>query len=454
MSDNITSLNSRLRALGVSRLADALCTLAARDKDVRDYVQMLASPPEESVRRIRENIEQLVRDEHFYGYGEAAHLARRLSLILDDIRMNVEDPRAGIDLMASFFETDEYILEKCDDSDGTVSDLYYMAAAGVFAHFAVACDDAQWVADRIATLFLDSNYGVRARLLKNANAYLPETQLRRMVSLFQNFADHCAENEYNRHHALNGIEILAELLNEPALFEQARLAAFPETTPESCLAIAKAYHASGNEDAALRWISRMNDEKPWLEDEKDNMLLDIYGNKGDMKEAEAAAWRLFHRNMSSERFEQVISVVGEERREKLLEEQVEKILAEDTFCAENTSFLIAMKKTAAAAAYLVQWRQQINGKNYYSLAPVAKFMEAAKERLAATVVYRALLDSILERGQAKAYRNGATYLKKLDAMADLITDWRGCVCHADYKARISKEHKRKWRFWDEYGIRP
>lgn len=76
-----------------------------------------------------------------------------------------------------------------------------------------------------------------------------------------------------------------------------------------------------------------------------------------------------------------------------------------------------------AEHYLLERSEQLNGDFYGNLLPLAEAMETAARHLAATVVYRALLDSILRRGQAKTYPHGVRYLKKLDRLAKSISDW-------------------------------
>ena len=146
-------------------------------------------------------------------------------------------------------------------------------------------------------------------------------------------------------------------------------------------------------------------------------------------------------------------MVGEQHRDRLLDEQTSALLDSDTFHQEDASFLVAMGKTSEAAIYLVRWRDKINGHDYYTFKPIADDMEAEKHYLAATVVYRALLESILDRAESKAYHHGATYLHKLDDLGALIADWQTIVAHQAFKEELTKKHKRKWRFWETYGKR-
>jgi hypothetical protein len=89
----------------------------------------------------------------------------------------------------------------------------------------------------------------------------------------------------------------------------------------------------------------------------------------------------------------------------------------------------------------------IDGEYYHGLLPLAEALLQSGRPLAATVVYRALLDSILERARSKIYGHGASYLRKLGSIAGKITAWRGLPDHPAYLAALRSKHARKSAFW-------
>jgi len=101
--------------------------------------------------------------------------------------------------------------------------------------------------------------------------------------------------------------------------------------------------------------------------------------------------------------------------------------------------------------YLIERAGKLDGDFYERLRPFAETMETRGRHLIATVVYRALLDSILRRGQAKTYPHGVRYLKKLDGLSTFISDWRGLVDHDTYVQELHHNHGRKSSFWSRYG---
>ena len=95
----------------------------------------------------------------------------------------------------------------------------------------------------------------------------------------------------------------------------------------------------------------------------------------------------------------------------------------------------------------------MNGDYYESLLPLAETFESESRHLAAGLIFRSLLVSILERGYTKAYPYGIRYLNKLDQLAASITDWRSFHHHDDFKNRIYQDHGRKKSFWSKYETR-
>lgn len=454
MNEKHVKILARLETLGAKRLAEALHILSERSETVAAYVEMLISPPSENVSRIQNAMDSLACEDHFYGYDESMELTEELESILEDILINITDADTGTALMVAFFYTDESVLERCDDSDGDVCNVYEYQATDIFVQFASSCKDKAGIAQKVTQLFLDSEYGTRSQLLKRAGEYLPNTQLRQMVANFEAQVEKCKVNDFEQHHALMGIEILASQLNDPELFEKARLRAWPEPSPASCLDIAEVYHQSERDEEALLWLERITEAPKWQEDKKDQLLYTIFKNKKDNAQAEQTAWRIFHRGHNKERFELLVAVVGEQHRNRLLNEQTTAILESDTYQQEDASFLVAMEKAPEAAAYLVRWASSLNGDDYYDFKPIADHLEAEGHCLAATVVYRALLNSILQRAISKAYHHGANYLHKLDALAENVEDWQAVLPHQAYREMLLKKHKRKWRFWQTCGERP
>jgi hypothetical protein len=80
-------------------------------------------------------------------------------------------------------------------------------------------------------------------------------------------------------------------------------------------------------------------------------------------------------------------------------------------------------------------------------------MEAENHHLVASLMYRSLLISILERGYTKAYPHGIRYLKKLDKLATSVTDWKEFNHHEAFKGQLIEAHGRKRSFWSKCAVK-
>lgn len=79
--------------------------------------------------------------------------------------------------------------------------------------------------------------------------------------------------------------------------------------------------------------------------------------------------------------------------------------------------------------------------------PIASDLENAHP-LAATILYRALIDEILDRGRSPAYGHGARYLAVLDQIAGRIERaWVDIEEHVAWREALRRKHGRKSSFW-------
>lgn len=96
---------------------------------------------------------------------------------------------------------------------------------------------------------------------------------------------------------------------------------------------------------------------------------------------------------------------------------------------------------------LVAEHSRIEGRDYGVLVPLAKALQDRRCWRGATAVYRALLDAILAKAYAPAYRHGARYWHRLAAVAAQAGSVLPLQSHEDYIGAIRKRHARKVAFW-------
>lgn len=440
----------KLTVLGVEALADALLELAERVEVVDDLVERLIATPKENIQRYKEKLAELKHRQYFISWRESAAFAHELEMLLSDLASGVDDPRTGVELVAAFYRADGDILDQCDDSDGNVGNVFQYNARELFVSYASDYPDKQWLGRLVFDLCRKDDYGVRDTLVDCAAQYLPESEVRNLITRFQASAEGKAD-EFWKHHWMHCVQSLARQVKDAPLFEQTRLASSGTPTSAACVDIARVHLECGDAQTALSWLQQVpKDDHHHNQHDQDRLLLEIYGKTGDKDRQKEVAWRIFRRHRSARALFELLSVIGQDQKDGVVAGEVTDILGEKTFSRSNAMFLVETGHLDAAEAYLLNRSDKLDGDFFSELLPLAESMEAGGRPLCASIIYRALLDSILRRAYSKAYDHGVGYLKKLDMLAPAVLDWRGFGNHDVYVKYLRDQHSRKRSFWPRY----
>ena len=444
-----TDRKQKLVDLKAENLADALLELAAQSGAADDLVERLIATPTENIQRFRKKLAGLKRSRRFIDRRGSFAFARKLAILLQDLKAGVTDPLAGAKLVAAFYETDKGVIGHCDDSDGCVGDVFRYDARELFAEFASSCEDQEKIAAIILKLNREDDYGVRDSLVDCAGEFLPEPVIRTMITKLQKRADD-TEDEHQKRHHLMLIESLARQIKDAELFEHTRIASWGKLSTGAFIDIAGVYLDSGDVQTAYLWLNKIPENDTFQPHKRDELLQEIYRQQGDDKKLIELLYRKFRSYHSSTTLQDLLDIIGNDRRDEIISKEVVLILANPILRLSDAEFLISVGKIEEAERLILERAQQLNGDYYGSLISLAKTMRFENRSLAATLIYRSLLISILERGYTKAYRHGIGYLKKLDKMAPSISRWMKFDNHETFKDQIYLAHGRKHSFWSKY----
>lgn len=75
-------------------------------------------------KRFRQALRKLGQFDGFLGWSESNTFARTLTEVIATLADSKVNPREGMELLIDFYRTDGTVLNSCDDSDGTVGDVY------------------------------------------------------------------------------------------------------------------------------------------------------------------------------------------------------------------------------------------------------------------------------------------------------------------------------------------
>ena len=442
---SIQEIRELLIRVGAETLADELLRLSSRHDEVAAAVQRLTATGEERLKHYKSGLAGFRRRRRFIPWSESRQFAARLEGLLEELRTSGCDARTGVDLVGRFFEHDEAILGRCDDSSGIIGDVFRIAAQDLWVEFASRCEEKDWILDRLETLLADDDYGVRDCLLEVGPRYLAETQLRSLADRFWDRAkQETPEKNGNQWYLLVGI--VARALVDPALYEKSTVAWCGGEVGGLYLEIARLYAVAGSPTGALRWLEPSGLVRRNRGDEHDRLLLDVYGQLGAKDKQAAVAQRIFDGHPDSETLDRLVEVVGENRRDALVQE-AEKRIAAGPLSLAGAEFLLDVGRGQAAESHIVGRCSELDGDFYPTVLRLAKRLEEEDLLLSTVCLYRALLDSILGRAVSKYYHHGVRYLKKLDSLAPRVREWEPVEPHVVYRTHLLEQHGRKRSFW-------
>lgn len=192
---------------------------------------------------------------------------------------------------------------------------------------------------------------------------------------------------------------------------------------------------------------RFGETDDGLSPERVSLEARILDATGDGSAAQALRWRCFEARLSADILREYLKQLPD----------FEDIEAEDrahVFALERSDpevalqFFLDWPRLDLAAQLITAHPHRWDGGDWHILPKVAGLLEH-DHPLAATILYRSLLDNILDRARSKAYGHGAKYLGKLAVLARETDAMRpGTMTdHATYLATLKETHPRKSGFW-------
>lgn len=439
----------KLSELGADALADALLELSKHSESAVDLIEQMIASPEENVQRFKMKLGNLKYSSRFIDWRGAGDFSRELEMLLQDLKAGVSDPLTGLELVAAFYEADNTIFEMCDDSSGNIGMVFTYDAKELFKEYASRCADKEKVAGLILKLNRKNDYGVRDALFECAGECLPEPIIRSMISTLQQ--NDVSAGSRNRTHL---IESLARHINDAALFAETREKSGRPLNSAAWVEIATVYFESGDCASAMEWLNRIAPDETYYTYERDRLLARIYQQTNDTEKLTELLRKNLRNHHTTGTLDELISVMGEEHQVEVLTEEIAFIMATDKLDNTDLEFLLETGHINEAETYLLSKAEQLNGNFYGTLIPLAEAFQKNRRYLAASLIFRALLLSILDRAYSKAYPHAVDYLGKLDRLTEQIPDWKTYESHAEFKAVLQTNHRRKRSFWAQYKGNP
>ncbi len=428
-------------------LAEALYKASLRNGNVHLVLERLTSSDSENRVRFRERLKEYKRSGRFTPRYYTGEFVSELEDLLIDLKESTFTPEEGLSLVKEFFEVDGDIMESCDDSDGEVGDIFNYNATDLFREYAKQCKDKKWVTDILLNLIVKDDYGLREKLSVKVDEFLPEKEIRRVIDRLWNLHESNKNKGY-----LYLLECMAKTIKDPFLYEKIIDLSGEKDNDNNFFKLGKMWFFCGDPNKALFYLQKINKDNYYgSSGNLDDLLLKIYTQLGDKKKQKEISWKMFRSYRKKEKFDEVVAIEGNSKRPKLLKNEVALIFRNKQLEVEDVNFMLELKLIDESGDYIFKRRQHVNGDYYHGLVKWADIFNKNKKPLIATIIYRALLDSILDRGKSPAYHHGVDYLRCLDRINKDVKDWMGVQTHDAYFLEVKKNHGRKYSFWGQYN---
>ena len=460
----------KLKDLGIGKLAQLVLDEAERNVGFgRQVKAALAGKfgPEAIAKLIDRRLSGLVRAKSFIEWDKARAFADDLHSLTDTIttELGPAAPALAIDRLLRFIATHEQVFERVDDSSGRVQDAYYqaIAATGDLAPNLPA-SEADALPDKIMTALGESTHGYLTNVTKAVAPHLPQDSLVRWdadltVAITERLAEEAARKSDGWSYSMTSQwaemrQILASARGDLDLLITLELKKKPHM--QDTLAIAAQLLEVGRSAEALEWVRKPGrrtfvQTDDGLSPERVSLEARILDAIGDKAAAQALRWRCFETGLSADILREYLKqlpdfedIEAEDRAHALALENAEPEVA--------LQFFLDWPRLDLAAKLIAMHPHRWDGGAWHILPKVAGLLEH-DHSLAATILYRALLDNILDRARSKAYGHGAKYLGKLTLLASESDPSRPgeMVDHATYLAKLKTAHARKSGFWARAG---
>lgn len=451
MTNPLADLSNILSSLTPGDWQRLLQRLAEESEATAQRIRYLLQP-RAAVHDIARRIAAFRRRQYRQEYRVADILGDELNGIVTDIEQDVlpQDPIRALALTESLLDLDGQLMEYESDY-GSLSRAFEEASllwlkAAKIARDGGCLPSMDWSA-RLLEIYASDSYAVRRRLVEQVKRLLTDSECQRLN-------DRLAlqtQQERERHESRRANHV------DPDRAWSWRASAPQEPppgprTPSAELERARFHLDCGDIEQALSILLPLKTRQEFSDPESTLDLLDrAYGQLGD------TAKRV---GVRRERFWIKPDLASYRRLAKLIDGPELKSLREEIALKPPACDPVTYARVLLAAdlPLLAQSLMIAHAKTLEIEGPTHRLAALGQEAtefgvpLAATVVWRALINSILNHGKSRDYHLGTQMLAELQDLSADISDYRGLPTHREYEAELYSRHRLKSQFWRRVAV--
>ncbi|MDO9713601.1 DUF6880 family protein [Paracraurococcus lichenis] len=470
MASRKTVTPDNLAALGAERLAAILVELAEGDAEVKRRLRLelaAQSGGDTIAAEIGKRITTLRSARSFIDWQKRRDFVKDLDLQRAMIVDRVAQSRAdlALDLMWRFMDLAEPVLNRVDDSNGSVGDVFRSACADLGAIALKAKPDPVSLADRVFAAVIANGYGVFDRLVRIMLPALGDAGAARLKDrLTRALADRsrkAAERDYQSLVLRSALQALADGQGDV----DAYIALVPSEErrmPHAGTEIGRRLLAAGRAAEALAVLEQARPRRSAARAAPDDDLfatgfpadndweetyIEAREATGKKVEAQRLRWAAFEQRLSAGQLRAYLKRLPDFEDVEAEERAMQHALGFRSFSAA-LDFFTSWPDQARAAELVLARSKEMNGNLYHLLEPAARLMEG-KHPLAATLLRRAMIEDTLDGAKSTRYKHAARHLLECRSLAAGIPDFAPFEAHEAFVARLRSRHGRKTGFWSQ-----
>jgi hypothetical protein len=452
-----------LTKLGVDKLAELLIAEAARNRRLKQTLNLAASTQDGPVALgaiLRRRLVTLAKSHSMVSYDRGRELIAELDELRTTVveRIGAQDSELAFELLWKFLDLNPSILERVDDSSGRVGSVFRMACDDLGPLAQQARIEPEALAATVFEKVTNNSYGIYDGLVVSLAAALGQKGRaalrglllqRRQQRLTEDKRAEIAAGRYDFTVSCLSLALrdIAECEGDADAFietYQGRDLTNPRFASEIALQLLR----SGRGQEALGYLDRATpsaENRHFGQTEWTDARIAVLDAVQRVDEAQKLRLAFFQAQLSPSHLRAHLARLPD----------FDDVEAED----RALDFVAGHNNVHAALAFLVWWPAleraarlvrlrigDIDGDRYELLDPAAVALEG-KYPLAAVLLRRALIEVTLYKGRATRYKHAARHVREIDSLNAQIKDYADFETHDQFMTRLLRTHPRKMGFW-------
>ena len=484
-----------LAKLSKATLVNFVAELQGVDKLLDKKIErlLLQSDTPKLIKKLTSNLKGLRRRHAFVEYWRVSEFATELQYLADDIMsLYPEQLETCLNLLELFFESSNSSLQRCEDSSAVAQ--VYRDAAESWLTVASKCYSQEKLSlpldeqdilsqawqQKIKTLIDDNDYGfghiyaTKEALIEGINELLSESEISGLIDDYQHYYKSLFEQDlsedikaksakisydHNRanHQEKRKTEVtligLVKALGNVALFEKVYLRIYPKEAMTAQQLNELLRFLIDNKDYTRAhyylddvWQSRNKQEQV----KRLDLLNEVYQLQGDSKSQLQTLGEAFELYSTPSRLKAIMAIASPAQQSQWRKKAYELAEQQESI-VDAISLLLEINDKALANKIAIARHLEFAEVHYETLTQMLKDLPEGTT-LIQVIIYRSLINDILDQGRSKAYGYAARYCKKLitfnTSIGNAAESYSTLMTHQDYIKTLYEKHGKKYSFWE------